>query len=210
MLGPTTEKQRTSLERITACSAHLLEMIEDVLSFARVESNAVQANPERVDVDRLAREVAAIVEPLAVRKGLGVRVVVPDAALAIETDAAKLRQILLNLMGNAVKFTEAGEVRLEACADPDDGARVRLRVQDTGIGIPQQDLERIFEPFVQSEAVLTRRFGGTGLGLPISRALAVLLGGTLTTESAPGEGATFTLTLPRSPGAPVGGHASGG
>jgi signal transduction histidine kinase len=195
--GETTEEQRQGLERINACSYHLLELIDDVLSFAKAEAGTVEARAERVDICTLAREVAALVEPIVERRGLHLRLDVPDAPLTAETDAPKVRQILLNLLGNAVKFTEHGEVRLQVREDS-KRQRLRLLVRDTGIGIPPNDLERIFEPFVQSEQGMTRRFGGTGLGLPISRTLANLLGGQLTVESSLAQGSTFLLELPRS------------
>jgi PAS domain S-box-containing protein len=196
MLGSINEKQRDGLRRITSCSNHLVRLIDDVLDYARVEAQSVQFRPERVDLCRLAQEAAEIIEPLAAKKGLRLLAAVPDRPVPLETDPQKVRQILLNLMGNAVKFTDEGEVRLEV---RQEAAEIFLRVCDTGIGIPSEDLERIFEPFVQSEAVTTRRFSGTGLGLPISRSLARLLGGELTAESTPGRGSEFVLRLPWSP-----------
>jgi signal transduction histidine kinase len=194
--GPTTDRQRECLQRVRSSSDHLLTLIGEVLTFAKVEARGLLPRTNRVDLGRLAREAAALIEPLAAKKGLELHLDVTDTLL--ETDANKVHQILVNLLGNAVKFTDEGEVRLEVSDDPEDQEKVRVRVRDTGIGIPAQDLERNFEPFVQSESVLTRRFGGTGLGLTISRALATLLGGALTAESTPGKGATFTLRLPHS------------
>jgi signal transduction histidine kinase len=196
MLGPINEKQRHGLRRINACSAHLLDMIDDVLAYARAEARSVQMRPEPVDLCRVAAEAAAIIEPMAAKKGLRLQVETPRDPLPLETDSQKVRQILLNLMGNAVKFTEEGEVRLKVCAEE---AEICLRVRDTGIGISPEDMERVFEPFVQSEAVMTRRFGGTGLGLSLSRSLAHLVGGELTAESTPGRGSEFVLRLPRTP-----------
>jgi PAS domain S-box-containing protein len=196
ILGPVTRQQEDALRRIDSCSAHLLDMIDDVLAFAQSEAGSVQVRPARVDLWRVASEAAAIIEPLAARKGLRFLAAAPDRPLPLETDSQKVRQILLNLMGNAVKFTEEGEVRLEVF---EEEAEFCLRVQDTGIGIAPEDMERIFEPFVQSEAVMTRRFGGTGLGLPISRSLARLIGGELTARSTPGQGSEFVLRLPPTP-----------
>jgi PAS domain S-box-containing protein len=193
MLGPINEKQREGLQRITSCSDHLVRMIDDVLDYARVEAQSVQLRPERVDLRRVAQEAAAIIEPIAAKKGLRLLAEVPGEPLPLETDPQKVRQILLNLLGNAVKFTDQGAVRLEI---REEETEVCLCVRDMGIGIPPGDLERIFEPFVQSEAVTTRRFGGTGLGLSISRALALLLGGDLTAQSTLGRGSTFVLRLP--------------
>jgi PAS domain S-box-containing protein len=194
MLGSVNEKQHEGLQRINTCSHHLLEMIEDVLAFAQVEANSLQVRCERIDVWRLAREAAAVIEPLAAEKGIELHVETRATPLTLDTDAHKVRQILLNLLGNAVKFTEAGEVRLEV-EERDEG--VRMVVRDTGIGIDPEELERVFEPFVQGESVMTRKFGGTGLGLAISRALAALLGGGVSARSTPGRGSTFWVDLPR-------------
>jgi PAS domain S-box-containing protein len=195
--GPLTGSQRDSLQRISRCASQLLTLVEDVLSFARVEAESLQPRPEPVDLRLIVRDVAAILKPLAAAKGVALHLDGADAPLTLVTDGAMVRQILLNLAGNAVKFTEAGEVRLELEPDLDDRECIRLSIRDTGIGILAEDLERVFEPFVQSEAVMTRRFGGTGLGLPISRAYATALGGGITAQSAPGQGATFVLSLPR-------------
>jgi signal transduction histidine kinase len=133
--------------------------------------------------------------PQAADKGIELRVVGDELDAKIETDAGKLRQIVLNLAGNAVKFTERGVVEISIeCASP----AVVVRVRDTGPGIPPDEVERIFEPFVQVDQTNTRTKGGTGLGLTVCRSLAQLLGGDVTLEkSAPGEGSTFALRLPR-------------
>lgn len=193
--GPITDRQQECLDRIRTCSDHLLGLIEGVLAFAQLEAETTKFRPERVDLCKVAREAAAIIEPVALRKGLSLAVETPVSTLAVETDMEKVRQILLNLLGNAVKFTDRGEVTLQLEVEPD---LVRLLVSDTGIGIRPADLERIFEPFAQMEEVTRRRFGGTGLGLAISRTLAAMLGGGMNVQSTPGEGSTFTLSLPRS------------
>jgi signal transduction histidine kinase len=135
-----------------------------------------------------------MVMPLAEAKGLSLRVDVPDAQLV--TDGGKLRQILLNLLSNAVKFTDRGEVTLRGTESED---RIEFEVADTGIGIARENLERIFEPFWQVEQSPTRRAGGTGLGLSVSRSLARILGGDITVESKVGAGSTFTVDLPVRP-----------
>jgi signal transduction histidine kinase len=193
MIGSINPKQRDGLKRINACSGHLLEMIDDILSYARLEAQRVQVRSRVVNLCEVAHEAAAVIEPLAAEKRLDFRIEVPERALLLETDPHWVRQILLNLLGNAVKFTEAGDVALEL---REESPGIGLRVRDTGIGISAEDLERVFEPFVQGEDVMTRRFGGAGLGLPISRSLAAVLGGTLTVESAPGRGSVFALHLP--------------
>lgn len=141
----------------------------------------------------LVRAVAAVVEPLAKQKKLSLVVQVQDAPIRMTSDIDKVRQILVNLAGNAVKFTDAGEVTLGL---ERDGELVSFVVRDTGIGISRRDLDRLFKPFAQLDTGLTRRHGGTGLGLYISRGLAELLGGTIDVESEPKKGSQFTLNLP--------------
>jgi signal transduction histidine kinase len=193
VIGPVNDRQRESLERIRQCSGHLLELIEDVLTFAQVEAKALKVQMERTDLCAIAREAAAVVQPVAARKGLALEVMLPEAEVATETDPKKLRQILLNLLSNAVKFTDRGAVRLELRQEADE---ILLVVADTGIGIAAADLDRVFEPFTQTAQVNTRTIGGTGLGLPISRALAVNLGGHVSIRSTPGQGSTFAVHLP--------------
>ena len=190
--GPLTVEQQVQLGRIRVSARHLLSLIEEILTLSRLEAGKETVVVERVRLAGVVTDAAAIVEPLAVAKGLGFRIACDDVAL--DTDAGKLRQILVNLLSNAVKFTEHGEVSLRAFVDGDRAACV---VRDTGIGIESAHLEHIFEPFWQVERAATRRAGGTGLGLGVSRRLARLLGGELSVvESAPGHGSTFRVELP--------------
>jgi len=193
-VGPVTPGQQESLARIMQCSDHLLEMINGILEFARMDANVDTISTQRVDICQIAREAAALIEPLATKKGLELHLFLPNIPLDAVTDAMKVRQILLNLLSNAVKFTESGEVRL---AVQKEHGEMNLTVTDTGIGIGQADIARVFEPFMQGEMpVTTRRFGGTGLGLSISKALATRLGGNLTVQSRLGHGSTFSVFLP--------------
>jgi signal transduction histidine kinase len=137
--------------------------------------------------------VLAVVEPLARQKQLPLHHELPPEPVRITSDIDKVRQILVNLAGNAIKFTDEGSVRLSVCRD---GADVRFTVRDTGIGVSKADLELLFHPFAQLDTSLTRRHGGTGLGLYISRRLAELLGGHIAVESEVGKGSAFTLVLP--------------
>jgi PAS domain S-box-containing protein len=191
--GPVNPTQREQLVRIRVGAQQLLELINQILSLARIEAGKEVVVLEEVDATALAQETLLFVEPLARQKGLALRSLLPEDGLALRTDSGKLRQILLNLLGNAVKFTEEGEVELSL--DHRNGEIV-FRVRDTGPGIDRAQHERIFEPFVQADLSPTRRHGGTGLGLAVSRELARLLGGDLQVDSAPGEGSTFTLTVP--------------
>jgi PAS domain S-box-containing protein len=189
--GPLTELQARHLDRIRAGARQLLGMIEDVLSYARMDAGEpVRLAP--VDVQALLGDAAREVRGDAAARGIEVAVEMNGACVA-DTDAARLRQIVGHLLCNAVKFTEAGTV--SARAHRDSGS-LAVTVTDTGIGIDAAHLERIWEPFWQAEHPLVRRAGGTGLGLAIARRLAQLLGGDIDARSAPGEGSTFTVRLP--------------
>ena len=192
--GALSPTQRQHVHRIEGASRHLIELIEGILTFARIEAGREQVHLSEVGVADVLDEVGALVAPLAAAKGLSLTIGVVDPELRMCTDAAKVRQILLNLLSNAVKFTHAGRVDLEVRCESDD---VLWVVSDTGIGIAAEDLPLIFEPFRQVGEVHTKRAPGTGLGLSVSRQLAALLGGDVVGESTPGEGSRFTLRLPR-------------
>ncbi|MDF1503233.1 ATP-binding protein [Roseisolibacter sp. H3M3-2] len=199
--GPVTADQLADLGRIQRAQRHLLGLVNGVLNYAKVEAGAVHYALDDVAVDEVLRVCEALVAPQVRARALHAAYAGADPALRVRADREKLQQIVLNLLGNAVKFTEAGgRVALAAAADG-DGA-VRVTVADTGVGIPAELRDRVFEPFVQVDSAYTRAQGGTGLGLAISRDLARGMGGDLTVESAQGEGSTFTLTLPRAPSAP--------
>jgi signal transduction histidine kinase len=197
--GPVSDSQRRQLDRIGASAHHLLMLIDEVLTLSRVEAGKESAHIERVDVARVLDEAASIIEPLAKQKNLEFRVIGPGSPVVIESDPGKLRQAVLNLLSNSVKFTGRGSVTLRAFGDDD---AVVFEVRDTGIGIAAEHLERIFEPFWQVETSTTRTAPGTGLGLAVTRRLAHLLGGEVSVQSAVGEGSTFTLRLPRKAPAP--------
>ncbi|MDQ3557260.1 MAG: CHASE domain-containing protein [Gemmatimonadota bacterium] len=189
---PIPPRAKEQVERIDRAARHLLSLIEEILTFSRLDAGRETVRVEPVDLPDLVHEVVAIIQPLANTKGLHFHAPEPPAA-PLRTDPRKLRQILINLLGNAVKFTDRGEIRFEVEAE--EGG-VAFRVQDTGIGIAPEDLERIWEPFRQVDNAKTRSVGGTGLGLSVSRQLARLLSGKITVESTPEEGSTFTLWLP--------------
>jgi PAS domain S-box-containing protein len=193
--GTISDKQRAQIARIKSGAWHLVSIIEEILTFSRMEAGKEGVSLQRVNLARCVRESVELLYPQAADKGIELRVVGDGLDVEIETDAGKLRQMMLNLAGNAVKFTERGVVEISIeCASPD----VVVRVRDTGSGIPADKVERIFEPFVQVDQTNTRTKGGTGLGLTVCRSLAQLLGGDLTLEeSAPGKGSTFALRLPR-------------
>ncbi|HEX6964215.1 MAG TPA: ATP-binding protein [Gemmatimonadaceae bacterium] len=191
--GPVNETQKQQLGRIDASARHLLHLIEEILSYARIEAGREAVYIEPVNVRGLVQEVATLVEPSATKKGLRLIVRPPAPDVVLQTDAGKAGQILLNLLSNAIKFTTHGEIGVSARVS---GDRIIFTVWDTGIGIAEYNLEHIFDPFWQVEQPSTRVAGGTGLGLSVTRHLARLLGGDVTVDSRPGQGSTFTVWLP--------------
>jgi len=192
--GPVTEAQREALGRVERSQKHLLRLINDVLNLARIESGRVEYVIEPVDLAALMEEVTPMVEPQMRAKELALGVAVPPGTVA-RADREKVQQILINLLSNALKFTPAGG-RVRVDAETAGEGTVRLAVADSGIGIPAEKQASVFDPFVQVDMSRTRRSEGSGLGLAISRDLARGMGGDLAVESTPGEGSTFTLTLP--------------
>ena len=199
MVGPVSALQKNYLGRVRAAARHLFSIIEEILTFSRIEAGKEEVHVEVLDAVPLARAVGELFEPQAIQKGIALTVTLPTEPVMVGTDATKLRQILINLLGNAMKFTDAGEVALEMSAAHD---RMRFVIRDTGPGITAADIGRIFDPFTQVDQSLKRSQGGTGLGLPVSRRLAHLLGGDLAVESVPNQGTTFTLWLPLNVGVP--------
>ncbi|MBV9773403.1 MAG: PAS domain-containing protein [Gemmatimonadetes bacterium] len=194
VLGPVTARQREALSRIKASSWHLVSIIDEILTLSRAEAGKEEVRREEADVAAIVREVVQILEPQADARGLALRLEGAREPLPLWTDPGKVRQILLNLVGNAVKYTERGGITVGL--DGPDPAWIGIHIRDTGPGIAEGDQERIFEPFTQADSSHTRAIGGTGLGLAISRKLARLLGGEVLLRSVPGEGSTFTLRLP--------------
>jgi signal transduction histidine kinase len=193
--GEINSGQAHALSRMRASQHHLLGLIEQVLDVARLEAGAKRPDLEEVNPAALARSVVEALCGAAERKRLTLELE-SEPSGRIHTDEGMMRQVLTNLVGNALKFTERGGVTVRV-RPAEDG--VVVEVQDTGPGIGAEHLERIWEPFYQVEPTMTRREGGTGLGLPLARDYARLLGGDLTVRSEPGVGSTFTLTLPRDP-----------
>jgi PAS domain S-box-containing protein len=192
--GPVTAEQRADLERIQRAQRHLLGLINGVLNYARVEAGAVHYALAEVPLDEVLATCEALVAPQVRAKRLTLRHDAAARDVRVRADADKVQQVVLNLLSNAVKFTEPGG-RLTLSTALADG-RVLVRVADTGIGIAAGEMARVFEPFVQVDASLTRTREGTGLGLAISRDLARGMGGDLTAESVAGVGSVFTLVLP--------------
>jgi signal transduction histidine kinase len=191
--GELSEAQRQYVERVKASALHLVGIVDEVLTYARIEAGAERLSAAPLDVREIAREAAMIVQPAAAVKGLALHVRLPDHPATLHTDAGKLRQILLNLLGNAVKFTERGEVTITVQAEADS---VGVRVADTGPGIRPEHRDKVFDPFWQADPSPTRTAGGTGLGLSITRRLVDLLGGEISVRSTPGDGTTVIVRIP--------------
>ena len=193
--GPVTQRQAEDLRRIIRSEQHLLGLINELLNFARVERGEVAIDVSRVSVLDVTRDVIELIEPQATGKGISISVECDDPDLVAMADPDRLRQILLNLLTNAVKFTlEGGSIRV-ACGG--DHTYVRVSVSDTGIGIPTAKQQEVFDPFVQVDRGAGRLSEGIGLGLAISRSLARAMHGDVTLKSEPGKGSTFELTLTR-------------
>ena len=194
LYGPLTEQQNGRVDAILRNARSLLGLIGDVLDLAKIEAGKMDVRPVTVDVGALVADVAEALRPLAEARRLALEVQVEGELPAVVTDPDRVRQILLNLGSNAVKFTEKGAVRLRASTQ--ESGEVRIEVEDTGIGIAPADLARLFRRFEQVDGSGTRRHGGAGLGLHISRRIAELLGARIDVESEPGRGSRFALLLP--------------
>jgi len=202
--GPLTDAQRQALGRIQWSEGHLLALINDVLNYAKLEAGRVQYEMSDVGLADLIKEVLSMIQPQLAAGELSYALNVPDDIVA-HADREKIRQILINLLSNAIKFTDrGGRITIAASRDADSASNrsrdggappIVLQVSDTGIGIPADKHESIFDPFVQVHRNLTRSTEGTGLGLAISRDLARGMGGDLSVESAVGNGSTFSLRL---------------
>ena len=193
--GPVTSEQLTALERIQRSQRHLLGLINGVLNYAKIDAGVVLYSIVDVHMDETLSTCEALTAPQARMKQLDLRYEHCDPRLTARADVEKLQQIVFNLLSNAIKFTESGGRVMLDCTAMGSNV-IAVRVQDTGHGIPSDQIERVFQPFVQVDTKLTRASEGTGLGLAISRELARGMGGELVAESQLGVGSTFTLTLP--------------
>jgi CheY-like chemotaxis protein/signal transduction histidine kinase len=195
--GNLTPEQVKFARGISSAGNDLLTLINDILDLSKIEARKVDVVHSAVNINDLVGRLSQTFEPIAEQKQVFFRVIKSaDLPSHIETDAQRLSQVLKNLLSNALKFTERGEVALEISPR---GEELEFAVRDTGIGVAEEHQQAIFEPFRQADGTTNRKFGGTGLGLSISRELARLLGGKITLESKPGQGSTFRLLLPRTP-----------
>jgi signal transduction histidine kinase len=187
------ERQADNLSKVLVSAEHLLALIDEILDLSRIEAGELTLDISETSVTEVLREVTDSLEPLVERPRVQLVVDADTALPRVVTDRDKLKQILLNLVSNAVKYTDGGTIAVRAAAV--DG-RLRVDVSDTGVGIPAEELGRIFDEFHQADGAISPSRPGTGLGLTISRRLARALGGDVTVESTPGVGSTFTLDLP--------------
>ncbi|HEY1015356.1 MAG TPA: response regulator [Herpetosiphonaceae bacterium] len=186
-----------SAGRIRAAGHHLLALINDILDISKIEAGKMDIHIETINLPELVRDVATTIRPQAEKRGNRLEVSLAEGVGEFQTDQIKVRQALLNLLSNAVKFTERGAVRLRVEPAARDGRDwLAFRVEDTGIGISPAQMSRLFQAFTQADSSTTRKYGGTGLGLVLSRRFCQMLGGDITVHSAPGEGSTFTMYLP--------------
>jgi signal transduction histidine kinase/CheY-like chemotaxis protein len=193
--GDLSAEQEKQVSFIRDAAQQLADLVNDLLDLAKVEAGKTEIQLTSINVNQFLGAIRAIMRPLATQDAVTLVFEEPPAGLTIESDEGKVAQILRNLISNALKFTQTGEVRIRAFVN-ESGNSVVFQVKDTGIGIHSSDQERIFQEFAQIQHPLQKQVKGTGLGLPLSRSLAVLLGGSLTVQSNPGVGSTFNLTLP--------------
>ncbi len=189
--------QTEELERVLSAARSLLSIVGDILDLSKIEAGKMGVTTEKFEVLEVVQSVLDTMAPLAQKNGNTLRLRCPEELGSIHSDRTKLHQILLNLVGNACKFTRDGAIVLEVDFDFDGIERwVVCSVRDTGIGIEPETVQRLFQPFTQADTSTTRRYGGTGLGLALSQSFANMIGGEITAESTVGEGSTFTLRIP--------------
>jgi len=200
LAGPLNPEQTKQLRMVKDSGQHLLALINDVLDISKIEAGQIELQRSSFDIGDAIQKVAQTVAPLAERKSLPVVVRLAPGLGSLISDRRRVEQVLLNLLGNAIKFTERGQVTLTAEVEPgmSDGASstVRISVADTGLGIKPEDYDKLFQPFRQLDTGLARHHEGTGLGLAICKRLVERLGGAITVESQWGAGSTFRFTLP--------------
>jgi signal transduction histidine kinase len=193
MSGEVNQEQRKQLTMVKNSASHLLSLINDVLDISKIEAGKVELSPEEFTLDGVVREAVESLSPTANEKGLEVLTEVPED-ITLFSDKRRLKQVLMNLVGNAVKFTDRGSVKITARVLKNDN--LEISVIDTGVGIKQGDMDKLFQPFQQIDVFLTKNQEGTGLGLHLTKKLADLLGGNISAKSEYGTGSEFTFTMP--------------
>jgi signal transduction histidine kinase len=194
---PESATKVADLRRINSAGRHLLALVTDVLDLAKIEADSIQLAVEDIDLNALLEDVVANVQPLVAKKGNRLVIKCDDDLGMLSNDATKLRQVMLNLMSNAAKFTEKGTITLSIARERRvAGDWIEIRVADTGIGIAEENLSKLFQDFGQATAATSSVYGGTGLGLALSQRLCGMMGGGITVTSALGAGSTFTIRVP--------------
>jgi len=191
-----TEKALEPLRRVNAAGTHLLSLINEILDLSKIEAGKLELNPERINLARLIDEVVGTAGQLAEKNQNRLIVEAQESVGALTADSLRLKQILLNLLSNACKFTKEGEVALRVRKVANGRDWVELAVVDSGIGMTAEQQAKLFQDFTQADSLTARRYGGTGLGLALSRKLARMMGGDVTVTSEPGKGSVFTVRLP--------------
>jgi signal transduction histidine kinase len=195
-IGPLPSEHREHLGDILSSARHLLQLIDDVLDLAKVESGKMEIRPEEVDLARLINQVRAILRGLAAEKHLQIEIDVDEEIRKVVVDAGRVKQILYNYLSNAIKFTPGGG-RILVRVTTESPSLFRIDVEDTGVGIPSEQLGKLFVEFQQLDARMVRRHQGTGLGLVLTKRIAEAHGGRVAVRSTPGVGSTFSAVLPR-------------
>jgi signal transduction histidine kinase len=195
----TTEAElKGDLGKIARSARHVSDLVGSILTFSKLQAGKMLLDLDDFVVADIVQETVVMVEPVAVQNGNRLTVELPKEPVTMHSDAVKVRQSLLNVLGNACKFTSKGSVRVRVWTAVEDGNElVKFEIEDTGIGMSAEELDTVFEPFVQADSGTTRRYGGTGLGLSITRRFTAMLGGRVEVESTPGQGSRFTIALPR-------------
>ncbi len=195
MDGVVNTQQQESLKKIEKSSFHLLNLINDVLDLAKIEANKVELEISLQNIVELILSCLEELQPLIQKKNLSLLQNLPSSPVFIEIDPIRMRQVLLNLLSNAVKFTETGSITVSLL---DDASHIEIHIQDTGIGLTSEEMSKIFQPFTQADSSITRKYGGTGLGLVISKKIVDMHGGKIIIQSEKGKGSTFIISLPKS------------
>ncbi|UUZ68913.1 hypothetical protein LP416_03465 [Polaromonas sp. P2-4] len=195
-VGKLAVKQKEYLHDILNSGRHLLQLINDVLDLSKVEAGKMELHPETFSVAKAIEEVCSVVAPMAQKKNLVIRREVDPAVDEVTLDPQKFKQVLFNLLSNAVKFTDDGG-KVDILVSPHDGARLRLQMRDTGIGIKTEDMSKLFVEFQQLDSGMARRYQGTGLGLVLTKKIIEFQQGAISVQSEVGKGSTFTVVLPR-------------
>ena len=193
MAGPLTDEQKKQLSMVKGSASHLLDLINDVLDISKIESGRLQVYGEAFKIDLLVIMTASALRPFAEKKGLKLEYEIAEDLPILHSDKRRVEQVLINLINNAIKFTDQGSIKI-VCSR--QGESLSIAVIDTGIGIKEADQVHVFQSFRQVDAGLDRVREGSGLGLAICKRLTALLGGTISVESKPGIGSTFTVILP--------------